>query len=131
MENGVGWDFEDLLLLVADYDAERDSLAESLEASEPSNPLNRLKLSPMHFRGTDEIEEFIEFLIEIAHMPTRYNPHLGDVLATAILRTNDLRCVKHPRIRRLMNDLFTVLEAKHSDILAKLVFDTCRNELST
>ena len=130
LKDGVGWDFEELLLLVAEYDAEKESFFENLAASEPNNPLHRIEWPSKHFRGTAEIEELIQFLIELATKPQRYKLALGDVLATAILRTNALRGMNHPPIARLMDELFTALEAKHGDILAKLVFDTCRKELS-
>lgn len=123
LKDGLDWDFEELLLLVAEYDAEKESFLETLADW-------KLEFPPMHFHGTAEIEAWIKFFTTLATRPQPYEPPLGEVLAREIRRTNALRCIDHPPIARLMDELFTALEAKHGDILAKLVFDTCRKELS-
>ena len=125
VENSEGFDFEDLVNLVADRDQKMDDFASNL----PDSGFQELTLRPIRFNSDEEVLEFVRFLIETYNFPAV----LGDAIALAVRLTNSARKLENPEISVAMGEWFSLIESDpqmgDEDLMPRLVLGQCRRIL--
>ena len=122
IQDGEGFDFEDLVDLVTERNVKMEKLAESFGPSD-------LRLPPVIARGREDILELVGMLIEHYQSPAI----LGDTLALAVKITAQAAPLGDERIKQALNDWFCLIEEDEklddNDLAPKLVFNECRKTL--
>ena len=122
IQDGEGFDFEDLINLVTERDVKMEKLAESVGPSD-------LRPPPVIARGREDLLELVEMLIEHYQFPAI----LGETLALAVKITAQAAPLGDERIKEALNDWFCVIEEDENlgdnELAPKLVFSECRKTL--
>ena len=122
IQDGEGFDFEDLIDLVTERNVKMEKLAESFGPSD-------LRLPPVIARGREDILELVGMLIEHYQSPAI----LGDTLALAVKITAQAAPLGDERIKEALNKWFCLIEEDDNlgdnDLAPKLVFSECRKTL--
>ena len=121
LEQGEGFDFEDLKELVSRRDRKRDSHAEGRGSL--------LAAPPFIARSREDVLELINLLTEHYQFPVI----LGDALGLAVRLTAQTAPLGDERIKQALGDWFCLIEEDENlgdhDLAPKLVFNECRKAL--
>ncbi len=121
IEQGEGFDFEDLKELVARRDRKMDCVVERIGMSHP--------LPPFIARSREDVLELIYLLIEHYSFPV----NLGDAFGLAVRLTAQAAPLGDERIKQALGDWFCLIEEDENlgdnDLAPKLVFNECRKNL--
>jgi len=121
IEQGDGFDFEDLQELISTRDLKINKLSEGLGSSP--------HLPPFIARSRDDVLELISLLIENYQFPAI----LGDALGLAVRLTAQAAPLRDERIKQALSDWFCLIEEDENlgdnDLTPKLVFNECRKAL--
>jgi hypothetical protein len=121
IEEGEGFDFEDLTELVSRRDRKMDSVEEGYGSSQ--------SLPPIIARSREDVLELINSLVEHYQFPVI----LGDVFALAVRLTAQVARFGDERINQALGDWFCLIEEDtnlgDNDLAPKLVFNECRKAL--
>ncbi len=121
IDQGGGFDFEDLKELVSRRDRKRDSHAEGRGSL--------LAAPPFIARSREDVLELINLLTEHYQFPVI----LGDALGLAVRLTAQTAPLGDERIKQALGDWFCLIEEDENlgdhDLAPKLVFNECRKAL--
>ena len=121
LEQGEGFDFEDLKDLVSKRDLKMDRIAEELGSFRP--------LPPFIARSREDVLELISLLTEHYQFPVT----LGNALGLAVRLTAQAAPLGDERIKQALNDWFCLIEEDENlgdnELAPKLVFSECRKTL--